>query len=103
MVIGDLQQGKVKLLNKNQQLERENKDLKQEISNIVKSFTNNMIKKGFSNVYMLSKEDNQLRYVDKDQYLKSIAPVQEKKKVLHIPTVDEIRGINRNKDQGFKM
>ena len=103
MVIGDLQQGKVKLLNKNQQLERENKELKQEVSNVVETITNDMIKKGFSKVYMLSKEDNELRYVDKDQYLKSITPVQEKKKELHIPTVDEIRGINRNKDQGFKM
>jgi chromosome segregation ATPase len=50
MVIGDLQQGNVKLLNKNQQLERENKDLKQAISNVVDKITNDMIKKGFSNM-----------------------------------------------------
>jgi hypothetical protein len=103
MVIGDLQQGKVKLLNKNQQLERENKDLKQAISNVVDKITNDMIKKGFSNIYILSKEDNQLRYVDKDQYLKSIAPVQEKKKELHIPTVDEIRGIDKKRNEGMNM
>ena len=103
MVIGDLQQGNVKLLNKNQQLERENKDLKQAISNVVDKITNDMIKKGFSNIYILSKEDNQLRYVDKDQYLKSIAPVQEKKKELHIPTVDEIKGIDKKRNEGMNM
>jgi predicted nucleic acid-binding Zn-ribbon protein len=110
MVISDLQQENTKLTNKNQQLGRENKELKQEVSNIkqtviksintvVEAIRNDMINRNVSYVYFM--KDNKLDYMGKDEYLK--AKAEEKKKELHIPTVDEIRGIDRKKNQGRSM
>ena len=111
MVISDLQQENTKLTNKNQQLGRENKELKQEVSNIkqtviksintvVEAIRNDMINRNVSYVYFMN-NDNKLDTMGKDEYLKS--KEEEKKKELHIPTVDEIRGIDKKRNEGMNM
>jgi len=92
-------------------LKVENKELKQEVSNIkqiviksinkvVEAIRNDMINKNISYVYFMN-NDNKLDAMGKDEYLK--AKAEEKKKELHIPTVDEIKGIDKKKNQGRSM
>jgi uncharacterized phage infection (PIP) family protein YhgE len=133
MVIGDLQKENAKLLNKNGQLERENKDL----NSMIKQYANKLdgLTKEFKTIqeeamiktvkfiknWMLL--DNLPTYYDYDTKEKKMIKVNvaeerkreaeqaEKAKItqqprapeVHIPTVDEIRGTNKKQDKGFHM
>jgi hypothetical protein len=126
-IIGDLQQENTKLSAKNQQLEIENKELKKtnnqllekikdltaelkdlaittlkEVMNRVK---NTMIKDKLPVYYDYSEKEGKVIRVDVEEEKKREAEraKEEKKQELHIPTVDEIRGIDKKKNQGRSM
>jgi len=121
-IIGDLQQENTKLSTKNQQLERDNKELNKEKNHLIgkvesltrelKQVAEEAMIKTIEFVKRWMKIDNFPHYYDYDAENKRVIKVnateemkKEQSKIndIHIPTPDEIRGIDKKKDQGRSM